>query len=85
VKLDCVTDCKGVISIGFANRKWNGEELPQVLSAPLEEHSVSNPEGEKKFVLFKIIAWMVFTLVLILLAIKFGEKIATIFDRKMEE
>lgn len=28
--LDCVSDCKGNITIGFASREWSGNELPIV-------------------------------------------------------
>jgi hypothetical protein len=35
IKLDCVSDCSGNITVGFAHTQWNGQEVPRVKGAPL--------------------------------------------------
>jgi hypothetical protein len=40
LSLDCVTNCKANITIGFTNRAWDGQSIPKVLGSPISEGSV---------------------------------------------
>jgi hypothetical protein len=87
ISLDCVSDCSGNITVGFAHHQWNGEQVPVVKGEPLESiisEGSSMDENEKRPGL-KILGWMLLTLVLVMLAIRLGDKIGNIFDVKMQE
>lgn len=68
--------------IGLTNKGWDGSTSPVVLGSAAE-NSTKNPE--KTIILIKIIGWMLLTLLLVLGAIQFAEKVAIHFDRKIPE
>jgi hypothetical protein len=86
LKLDCVSDCHTNITVGFAHREWKGDQLPIVMGRPLEqiEEKTEGPKAQDNKAGLKMIGLMVLTLVLVLLAIQLGEKIAFKFDEKVQ-
>ncbi len=92
LKLDCVSDCHANVTVGFAHREWKGDQVPVVMGNPLEQiekkgegngEGTGEESGSDSMAGLKMIGLMVLTLVLVLLAIQLGEKIAFKFDEKM--
>ncbi len=86
MKLDCVSNCRSNVTVGFAHHTWDGNGLPIVMGNPLEssDNIVNFINGESTPGL-KILGWMGLTLVLVMLAIQLGQKIANKFDAKIQE
>lgn len=78
--IDCPSSCEAEILIGMTETTWDGRSSPSFIGGPTPRTGVF--ATKKSEAMFKIAFWMVFTLVVILLAIKFAVKVADSFDKR---
>ena len=78
--MDCPKECEVEFVIGLTETSWDGKSVPQFVGGPTPELGVDTVTKTKA--LLKIGGWMIFTLCMVLIAIRIAIKVADYVDHK---